>query len=158
MSWLRSSTSLCLTSLMLENLVWLNELRYNFKDLDSIEDPIEKIYGNNQENYFASAVFLIHFDESSIQLIDVQVIATNSSGFLMIWVTAKNEEIISKTLDTYDLRISQLKRGLEQEAEVLSIQCPECGGILPIKDIDVNGIVECSFCDTISKIPKVLRY
>ncbi len=129
-----------------------------FKGLDVIEDPTEKIYGDNQENYFASAVFLTHDEKSSFQLIDVQVVATNSSGFLMIWVTAKNEAIITKTLDSYNLRISQLKKGLEQEAIVLSIQCPECGAQLPIKNIDINGIVECNFCSTISKIPKILRY
>ncbi|MFW9990149.1 MAG: hypothetical protein ACFFC3_16015, partial [Candidatus Odinarchaeota archaeon] len=61
-------------------------------------------------------------------------------------------------LDSYNFRISQLKKGVEQGAEVLSIQCPECGAQLPIKDIDVNGIVECNFCGRISKIPKILRY
>ncbi|MFX1500446.1 MAG: hypothetical protein ACFFDH_05710 [Promethearchaeota archaeon] len=129
-----------------------------FKELDAIEDPTEKIYGDNQESYFASAVFLTHDDTNSFQLIDIQVVATNSSGFLMIWVTAKNEAIITKTLDSYNFRISQLKKGLEQEPLVLSVQCPECGAQLPIKDIDVNGIAECNFCGTISKIPKILRY
>ena len=38
------------------------------------------------------------------------------------------------------------------------VQCPECGGALPIKEINVKGIVECVYCNRISKIPKALRY
>ena len=84
--------------------------------------------------------------------------ASGHTGTLLIWVTGENESIISEILGKYDLMISQLKQGLEQKVEVLSAQCPACGANLPIKNIDVNGIVECIYCSRISKIPKVLRY
>ena len=84
--------------------------------------------------------------------------ASRHSGTLILWVTGENESIISETLENYDSRISQLQQGLEQKIEVLSAQCPECGASLPIKNIDINGIVECIHCNKISKIPKALRY
>ncbi len=129
-----------------------------FKGLDSIEDPIEESFEEKEQDYLASAVFLTKQKSDSVQLIDIQIIASGNSGTLIIWVTGENELIISETLEKYDSRIYQLQQGLEQKVEVLSAQCPECGGNLPIKNIDINGIVECLYCNRISKIPKVLRY
>lgn len=129
-----------------------------FKGLNSIEDPMEESFDEGEQDYLASAVFIIRQEFDSIQLIDIQIMASGHSGTLIIWVTGENESIISELLEKYDLRISQLKQGLEQRVEVLVAQCPECGGSLPIKDIDVNGIVECVYCSRISKITKALRY
>ena len=129
-----------------------------FKGLDSIEDPIEESFDEREQDYLASAVFLIKQESDSIQLIDIQIMSSGYSGTLIIWVTGENEPIISETLKKYNSRIYQLQQGLEQKIEVLSAQCPECGGNLPIKNIDINGIVECLYCNRISKIPKVLRY
>ena len=129
-----------------------------FKGLESIEDPIEQVFDEKEQDYLSSAVFLIKHESGTIQLVDIQIMASGSSGTLIIWVTGENEAIISDTLEKYDSRISLLKQGLEQKAEVLSAQCPECGANLPIKNIDVNGVVECIHCSRISKIPKVLRY
>ena len=129
-----------------------------FKGLDSIEDPIEESFDEKEQDYFASAVFIIKQEFDSIQLIDIQIMAFGHSGTLIIWVTGENESIISETLEKYDSRIYQLQLGLEQKIEVLSVQCPECGGNLPIKNIGINGIVECVYCNRISKIPKALRY
>lgn len=129
-----------------------------FKGLDSIEDPIEESFDEKEQDYLASAVFLTKQELNSIQLIDIQIMASGHSGTLIIWVTGENESIISETLEKYNSRISELQQGLEQKIEVLSAQCPECGGNLPIKNIEINGIVECLYCNRISKIPKVLRY
>ena len=129
-----------------------------FKGLDSIEDPNEEAFDEKEQDYLASAVFLIRQESNSIQLIDIQILASGHTGTLIMWVTGENEDVISETLENYDSRISQLKQGLEQKAEVLSAQCPECGANLPIKNIDVNGVVECIHCNRISKIPKILRY
>ena len=129
-----------------------------FKGLDSIEDPIEESFDEKEQDYLASAVFLTKQESNSIQLIDIQIMASGHSGTLIIWVTGENESIISETLENYDSKISQLQQELEQKIEVLSAQCPECGGNLPIKNIDINGVVECIYCNRISKIPKSLRY
>ncbi len=135
-----------------------NSILNVFKGLDSIENPIEQTFDEEEQVYLGSAVFLIKQKSDSIQLIDIQVMASGNSGTLIIWVTGENDTIISKTLEKYDLIISQLKQGLEQKAEVLSAQCPECGASLPIKNIDLNGVVECIHCNRISRIPKALRY
>ncbi len=129
-----------------------------FKGLDSIEDPIEESFDEKEQDYLASAVFLTKQKLDSSQLIDIQIMGSGHSGTLIIWVTGENESIISETLENYDSKISQLQQELEQKIEVLSAQCPECGGNLPIKNIDINGIVECVYCNRISKIPKSLRY
>jgi len=129
-----------------------------FKGLDIIEEPIEKIFDEKDQDYLASAVFLTEQNTNYYQIIDVQVSATENSGFLVIWVTGENESNISDTLKKYDSRISQLKQDLEQKVEVLSTQCPECAADLPITNIDVNGFVECIHCNKVSKIPKILRY
>jgi len=129
-----------------------------FKGLNCIEDPIDETFDDKEQDYLASAVYLIKQEPNLIQLIDVQIMASGHTGTLIIWVTGENESIISETLKKYDTRISQLKQGLEQKVEVLSAQCPECGADLPIKSIDIFGIVECVYCSRISKIPKALRY
>ncbi len=129
-----------------------------FKGLDIIEEPSEKFFDDKAQDYLASAVFLIEQSTNSYQLIDVQVIGIKNSGILVIWVTGENETNISDTLKKYDTKISQLKQDLEQKVEVFSEQCPECAADLPIKHIDVNGLVECNYCNKISKIPKILRY
>ncbi|MFX1357655.1 MAG: hypothetical protein ACFFA8_10240 [Promethearchaeota archaeon] len=129
-----------------------------FDGLEIIELPEEKSYHNQNQDYFASAVFLYETKTNNLQLVDLQIIANENSGNLIIWVTGNNEEEISETLKRYDLKILQLKQGLEQKVEVISVQCPECGGDLPINNIDLNGMVECIYCNKISKIPKVLRY
>ena len=129
-----------------------------FKGLDSIEDPIEESFDEKEQDYLASAVFLTKQESNSIQLIDIQIMASGHTGTLIIWVTGENESTISETLEIYDSRISELQQDLEQKIEVLSAQCPECGGNLLIKNIDINGVVECIYCNRISKIPKSLRY
>ena len=129
-----------------------------FRGLDSIEDPIEESFDEKEQDYLASAVFLTGQNSDSLQLIDIQIIASGHSGTLIIWVTDENETKISETLEKYDLKISELHQELEQKVEVLSAQCPECGGNLPINNVDINGVVECVYCSRISKIPKALRY
>ncbi len=129
-----------------------------FKGLDSIEDPIEETFDEKEQDYFASAVFLIKQESEAMQLIDIQIMASGHTGTLILWVTGENEAVISETLENYDSRITQLKQGLEQKIEVLSAKCPECGANLPIRNIDINGVVECIHCNRVSKIPKVLRY
>jgi len=129
-----------------------------FKGLDIIEEPIEKFFDDKTQDYLASAVFLTEQNTKSYQIIDVQVSATENSGILVIWVTGENETNISNILKKYSSRISQLKQGLEPKVEIFSTQCPECAADLPIKNIDVNGLIECIHCNKISKIPKILRY
>ncbi|KKN11067.1 hypothetical protein LCGC14_1030260 [marine sediment metagenome] len=129
-----------------------------FKGLDSIEDPIEESFDEKEQDYLASAVFLTKQKSDSIQLIDMQIMASGHSGTLIMWVTGENDSIISETLEKYDSRISELQQDLEQKLKILSVQCPECDGNLPIKNIDINGVVECIYCNRISKIPKALRY
>ncbi|MFX1339132.1 MAG: hypothetical protein ACFFDK_11035 [Promethearchaeota archaeon] len=129
-----------------------------FKGFDSIEEPEEHIFDEVEQDYLASVVFLSSHSPDSIQLIDIQIMASGQTGTLIIWVTGENEKIISELLEKYDTIISQLKQGLEQKVEVVRAQCPECGANLPINNVDVNGVVECIYCSRISKIPKALRY
>ncbi|MFX0070016.1 MAG: hypothetical protein ACFFAO_02910, partial [Candidatus Hermodarchaeota archaeon] len=129
-----------------------------FKDLESIEEPIEEILNEEDQDYFASAVFLIRQNPNTFQLIDIQIAASQNSGTLIMWVTGENDKIISDILQRYDLRFTQLKQGLEQKVEMLQVNCPGCGADLPIKDIDINGLIKCKYCRNFSKIPKFLRY
>jgi len=129
-----------------------------FEGLDVIEEQKEKVFDDKEQDYLASAVFLLKNEPNQMQILDIQISANNNAGTLLLWVTGKNETSILETLNRYDSKISQLKEELEQKVEVLSAQCPECGGGLSIKDIDIEGIVECVFCGKISKIPKALRY
>jgi len=129
-----------------------------FKGLETIEDPIEKQFDDKDQDYLASVVYLHKEAPNTLQLIDVQIMSSESSGTMIIWVTGENEEIISETLKRYDSKISELQQGLEQRVEAISAQCPECGGNLDIKNIDINGTIECIYCNKTSKIPKALRY
>jgi len=129
-----------------------------FKGLETIEDPIEKQFDDKDQDYLASVVYLHKEAPNNLQLIDVQIMSSESSGTMIIWVTGENEDIISETLKRYDSKISELQQGLEQRVEAISAQCPECGGNLDIKNIDINGIIECIYCNKTSKIPKALRY
>lgn len=129
-----------------------------FNSLEVVEEPNEIVYDDKNQDYLASAVFLNREIVPYILLIDIQIVANENSGTLIIWVTGENEKIIMDSLKTYENKITTLKQGLEQKVEVLSAQCPECGGALPFKNIDVNGVVECLYCGKISKIPKALRY
>ncbi len=133
-----------------------NSILTIFEDLEAVEVPIELTF--DEKDYLASAVYLNKDNTGNIQLIDIQVIASGTSGSLILWVTGKDQTIISDSLDIYHSRIYGLKQGLEQKAEAISAQCPECGANLPIKNVDVKGIVECNYCNRISKIPKALRY
>lgn len=129
-----------------------------FDGLDIIEEPLEQTFDEEGLEYLASAVYLNKDNSGNLQLIDVQITASGNSGTLIIWVTGKDYQLISDSLDRYHKRISELKQGLEQRVEALTAQCPECGGNLPIKNINVMGVVECIYCNTTSKIPKALRY
>jgi primosomal protein N' len=128
-----------------------------FEGLDFIEEQEEKVFDDKEQDYLATVVYALK-KEKDLQVIDVQISASGNSGCLLLWVTGRDEKRILETLKHYDVKLSQLKEGLEQKVEVLSAQCPECGGTLPMKDIDINGIVECVYCGKISKIPKALRY
>jgi len=127
-----------------------------FEGLEIIEAPFEQTFDEESHEYLASAVYLNRND--NFQLIDVQITSSGNSGALILWVTGRDLSIISDTLDRYHKRISQLQKDLEQRVEAITAQCPECGGNLPTKKIDVRGIVECIYCNTTSKIPKALRY
>jgi hypothetical protein len=129
-----------------------------FKGLEPIEDPVEKIFDEDDQDYLGSAVFLIGQGTDSTQLIDIQVAGHQNQGVLSLYVTGKNEEIISESLNQYDMRIGELKQGLEQKIELFETKCPGCGADLPVEDIDINGNVKCKYCRNVSKIPKVLRY
>ena len=129
-----------------------------FKGLETIEDPVEKQFDEKDQDYLASVVYLHKEAPNNLQLIDVQIMSSENSGTMIIWVTGENEEIISETLKRYDSKISELQQGLEQRVEAISAQCPECGGNLDIKNIDINGTIECIYCNKTSKIPKALRY
>jgi hypothetical protein len=129
-----------------------------FKGFEIIEEAKENEYDSGDQNYLASAVFLLEEAFQSFQLIDIEVMATENSGTLILWITAKDESLISQIIDKYDLKIKELTQGLEQKVEIRNINCPECGGPLPIIDININGIVECKYCGRRSKVPKLLRY
>jgi len=129
-----------------------------FKGLETIEDPVEKQFDEKDQDYLASVVYLHKEAPNNLQLIDVQIMSSENSGTMIIWVTGENEEIISETLKRYDSKISELQQGLEQRVEAISAQCPECGGNLDIKNIHINGTIECIYCNKTSKIPKALRY
>ncbi|MHA1756493.1 MAG: hypothetical protein ACTSVV_06970 [Promethearchaeota archaeon] len=129
-----------------------------FEGLEFIERPSEEFLGVENKDYLGSAVILLNPNPSDIQLIDIQVLASENSGSLILWVIAKDENTITEILKKYDKIIKELKQGLEQKVEALSAQCPECGAMLPIEEMDVNGVVKCSYCNTISKLPKILRY
>jgi len=129
-----------------------------FKGLKIVEEPIEKHFDDKEQDYLASVVYLYKEGQNISQLIDLQIMANENSGTMIIWVTGENEELISETLKRYDSKISDLQKGLEQRVEAINAQCPECGGDLDIKNIDINGTLECVYCNKISKIPKALRY
>jgi len=129
-----------------------------FHGLDFVEEPTEQIINDKEQDYLASAVILLKMEEEQHQLIDIQIIAFEFSGTLIVWVTGKDEKSIMKTLNNLDSRILKLKEGFSHKIEILNVQCPECGASLPIKNIDVNGIVECIYCNSTFKIPKSLRY
>jgi len=135
-----------------------NSILTIFKDLEPIEEPNEDFFDEKEQDYLATVVFLNKHDPDSFKLIDLQIMSSENSGTLIVWVTAESEAIIKETLERYDLKISELKQGLEQKVEVITAQCPECGGTLPIKDINMNGMIECVYCSKTSKIPKALRY
>ncbi|MFX1448555.1 MAG: hypothetical protein ACFFCG_10535, partial [Promethearchaeota archaeon] len=97
-----------------------------FKGLETIEDPIEKHFDDKEQDYLASVVYLYKESPNIKQLIDVQIMSSESSGTMIIWVTGENEEIISETLKRYDSKLVELQQGLEQRIEVISAQCPEC--------------------------------
>ncbi len=135
-----------------------NSILTIFKGLEPIEDPNEQFFDVKEQDYLATAVFLNKQDHDGFKIIDIQIMSSENSGTLIVWVTGESESIIMEMLRRYDSKISELKQGLEQRTEVISAQCPECGGDLPIKNIDMNGIIECVFCNKTSKIPKALRY
>jgi hypothetical protein len=134
-----------------------DSIRMVFKNLDELENPYEQTYDSEEQDYFSSAVYLLE-EADIIQIIDIQIISSENSGSLIIWLTGKDKHLMQKTLERYHSRIIKLKEGLEEKVEVMSQNCPECGGDLPIENIDVNGMVECEFCGKISRIPKALRY
>jgi hypothetical protein len=129
-----------------------------FNGFAIVEEANEKEYDAENQDYLASVVFLINDLSQAFQIIDVEIIATKHSGILILWVTAKDEHIISQIIEKYDAKIRALKQGLEQRVEIVNVNCPECGGSLPVMDIDIMGIVECKYCGKISKVPKLLRY
>ena len=129
-----------------------------FKGFEFIEEPREEYFSNDKNDYLGSAVFLLNDDIKNIQMIDIQVLAHGNSGLLILWISAKDENKISEILDQYDPIIRDLKQGLEQKVEILSVRCPECGGALPINEANSNGIVECKYCNFFFRIPKILRY
>ncbi|MHA2087333.1 MAG: hypothetical protein ACW972_03590, partial [Promethearchaeota archaeon] len=105
-----------------------------FEGLEAVEEPTEQIFDEKEQEYLASAVFINKADSGELQLIDVQIVSSGTSGNLILWVTGKDYSIISDILDSYSTRVSNLKQGLEQKAEAIGAQCPECGGDLPIKE------------------------
>jgi len=128
-----------------------------FKGLNVIETPYEKTYDSENQDYFASVVYFLK-KEGKTLLIDIQIMASENSGKLLIWITGKDNEIIQNTLKLYDERVIQLKEGLEEKVEIMNITCPDCGAELPIKNMDINGMIECEYCNSISRIPKAMRY
>ncbi|MBD3214462.1 MAG: hypothetical protein GF311_17755 [Candidatus Lokiarchaeota archaeon] len=129
-----------------------------FKRLDIIEEPSEEIFDKSNQDYLGSAVYLLKKKDNSFLLIDLQIVASSNSGTILLWITGKNMNSISESLDIYSNRITELIKSVEQKAEVIGAKCPECGGDLPLNEMNVEGIVECQFCSKISKIPKALRY
>ncbi|TFF97434.1 MAG: hypothetical protein EU547_04320 [Promethearchaeota archaeon] len=129
-----------------------------FAGMQQIEKPKEIIYNKEEQDYFASVVYITKGNSQTYQLIDIQIISSGSRGTLIIWITSKKEDQILETINKYKIRIKELIKGVEQKAELLSTQCPECGGDLPIQDINIDGIIECPYCNKISRIPKILRY
>ncbi|TFF88819.1 MAG: hypothetical protein EU550_00565 [Promethearchaeota archaeon] len=134
-----------------------DSLQSIFQGLQVIEEPFRKTYDDEKQDFFASAVFMLR-KHDSFQLIDLQITSSENSGNVILWVTGENEGEIIETLQHYDERIKELKQGLEERVKILSIKCPECGGDLPIKNMDLEGIIECDYCGKVSRIPKSLRY
>ena len=129
-----------------------------FKGLETIEDPVEKTFGEEEQDFLASCVFLKGVGTEQMQIIDVQVTGSQNKGALSIYVTGKDETIISSILEEYDVRVGELKQGLEQKIEIVESLCPGCGADLPTESIDIDGNVKCIYCRKVSKIPKILRY
>ena len=129
-----------------------------FSNLKIIDEPTEERFEGMDQSYLMRAVFLSKSDLNSFEIINVQIIASKNSGSLVLWISGETDEKINSVLMTYDKRISELKQILEQKIEVQSLSCPECGADLPIQQIDVNGKVTCTNCQTILYVPKSKRY
>lgn len=129
-----------------------------FKGLTFLEEPEEHHFNGDSQDYLANTVLLKNSDINNIQIIDIQIIYSKTSGSLIIWYTGKNESELLKTSKKYDIKIRQIKEILEEKVEVVNLECPECGAILPIDDIELNGLVKCDYCEMVSIIPKILRY
>ncbi len=129
-----------------------------FKGLSLIEKPIERSFGDNNEEYLGTAVYYIKHESGSFQFIDIQIPSSKESGMLVLWITGENESVISNLVEKYDEKISELTKDLKQKVEMVSNQCPGCSADLPMDKIDIDGSVQCKYCRKVSKIPKSLRY
>jgi uncharacterized Zn ribbon protein len=129
-----------------------------FKGLTVLEEPEEHSFNQDAQDYLANIVLLKNSDLKNLQIIDIQIIYSKTSGSLIIWYTGKSKADILETSKKYHIKIRQIKEILEDQVEVVNLECPECGGTLPIDEISLNGLVKCEYCEMVSIIPKVLRY
>ncbi len=130
----------------------------SFKGFRVVEQPKEKAFEGGSNNYLGSAVYYAEDATGSISIIDIQVVATEQAGELILSVTAKDELSIFEFLHNYDQKIRSLKSGLEQKAELKIQDCPGCGAQLPLQEVKSDGTVECIYCRKTTILPKSFRY
>jgi hypothetical protein len=58
-----------------------------FKGLEPIEAPNEQFFDLKEQDYLATAVFLNKQDRDGFKLIDIQIMSSENSGTLIVWVT-----------------------------------------------------------------------
>ena len=148
--------------------------KYNFKNLNPkllftsiievfrgfriVEETNERTFDSEDQNYLGSIVFMAEVSSDSLAIIDIQVLANNQNGALILMVTAKDDDVVYDLLNKYDMLIRKIKIGLEQKAELKIEICPSCGANLPLDKVESDGIVECGYCHNTSILPKSYRY
>lgn len=129
-----------------------------FKGFRIVEAPAEKTFDSDNQTYLGSVVFLSEEIADSLAIIDVQVLANNQNGELIVTVTAKNDSLLFDLQQKYDMLIRKIKIGLEQKTELIIEICPNCGAKLPLENVKQDGSVECEYCYTTTLLPKTFRY
>ncbi len=129
-----------------------------FKGFRVVEGPTEKTFDSENQSFLGSIVYLAEETTDSLAVIDLQVLAKNQNGEVILMVTAKDNDVVYNLLNKYDLLIRKIKIGLEEKAELKVEICPSCGADLPLDDVDSDGSIECLYCHRTSIIPKSYRY
>ncbi len=129
-----------------------------FKGFEFIEEPKERSIEGQNQNYLGSVVFFTDEVEHSTSIIDIQVIANNKSGKLIMSITSENYENIHLYLQKYSKIIHGIKAGLEESIDLNIEFCSNCGAPLSLEKVESDGIIQCGYCHLKFIIPKSLRY